>query len=271
MVDEQETQEELDLGQITQEVFDGIEEKAEEGLEKPEEEQKEEEKPEESKTSLYAKLTAQDKELRQLRQQVKQKGSSDLKEVAKQDPMKALEQLGLGIDDILNAWSPDLPAEEQQGSKEDDRVSKLQEEIEKLRQEREQELHNRRLETEKSKIAAFASQDTSRWEIIDKIKPYDLVLDVAVEMYNKEGELPDMTDVLDRVEKYFEDSYSPLMELQKFRSKIAQQKEEVKEEPRKELKPQAPTLGATEDASTAADKELSEEERIAWAAQALDI
>lgn len=267
----EETQEEM-MSRVTEEVFNSVEEKSNEGLDEEPKETQETVKEEDSKTSLYAKLTAQDKEIRQLKQQIKTV-QPDLKTLAKENPIKALQELGISVDDVFSAWAPNDDNVETNNNqvlnKEDNELLKLKEEVEKLRQEKEQEIHQQRVESEKRKIADLAGKDTNRWEIVNKIKPYDLVLEVAVEMYKNTNELPDMGEVLDKVEEYFVESYSPLLELQKFRSKI--QKEEVKpEEPRNEfVKKEVPTLGATPPTGTSAEKELSDEERIAWAAEAL--
>lgn len=39
-----------------------------------------------------------------------------------------------------------------------------------------------------------------RWEIVNQLKPYDLIFEAAIFEYNKSGELPDMDEVLDKVE-----------------------------------------------------------------------
>jgi hypothetical protein len=191
--------------------------------------------PEESKTSTWARLSERDKEIRQLRQKLKEQEKADsLLDLAKTNPAKALQEMGIGIDQVLEILaSQPAPArqEEQPGQTGDSEVAKLKQELESFKAEQQarskQEIERREYE----KIHTLATSDKDRWELIASLSDqgtYALVMDTAAEFWRTSGEIPEYADVLDTVEKHLEEEmvsrYERLGSLKKLQSRYQMSK-----------------------------------------------
>lgn len=181
-------------------------------------------------SDYYAKLSELDRQNRILRKKLKdvenkapdnaEKGhlSVDLKSIAKQDPLKALDELGIGIDNILEAYTgatsssepvPDIPKSVQEKLK---RIEELEARFNELiegqtKAERLSE-QQRLFKQETDKLSAVVESDTARYEMIHATRDegsLNLVLQVAAEIYNQEGEVPSYDRALGLVEEHLRD------------------------------------------------------------------
>lgn len=178
----------------------------------------------ETKSEYYARISELDRQNRILRKQLKDIESrsaepkapvTDLKSIAKKDPLKALGELGIGIDDVLEAYTGsgsvssdskrvdyELPMEVQEKLSKIEQFEKF---IEEQKQSQQRTHQERLLQQETDKLAAVVGASSEKYEMINATRDegsLTLVLQVAAEIYNQEGEVPSYERALGLVEDH---------------------------------------------------------------------
>jgi hypothetical protein len=252
------------LDMISQEIVEKAEEKVE-IVEKAEEKPAEKiEEKVEDRSEYYAKLVEKDKEIRKLKSQLK---GTDYKSLAKENPLKVLEELGIPMDRVLDAWVGGEKVEEPVNE-----IVELKKELDLIKKEREQTKLQAAYENEISTIKDIVGKDSDKWELIKTTNNYELVLSTAQAYYNENGEVPAYGDVLDYVEKSLEEQYGPmiekLLETKKFKGK-SKKADDVITEMKKSPLP-GPTLSNQHSSESATPKGYTEQERFQRALAVLE-
>ena len=106
-----------------------------------------EQQPGEDRSEYYARLVEKDKEIRQLRSQLKgQSEQPDYKAMIQEDPLKVMTELGITSDQLLDLWANDNSAEltedydvkETEEPKTNKEIEELRNELNAIKEEREQ-------------------------------------------------------------------------------------------------------------------------------------
>lgn len=274
-------------------IFDG--EKIEPTETQPEAQQEPEQEPEQkeeklNKTEYYARMVEKDKEIRQLKSKLKELESgntTDVRRLAQENPLKALDELGIGLEQILDAWVNDGSQTAEPANNfanKGDEVESIRRELEEFKQSQQQHQIQAQMNAEFNKIHEVASQNPEKWELVGALKDngsYQLVFDTAVEMYKLNQEVPSYTDVLDAVEQHLEETYSQefdrFQQLNKFKNRFNIQQERQQAQERQQVKPiesynpaPQPTLASSFSSDTPLPRSLNEDERFDRALKLLD-
>lgn len=261
--------------------FLGQQELDEVNKEEPEQQEPVEEpqkQPQEDRSDYYAKLVEKDKEIRQLKSQIKG-NQVDYKDLAQKDPSRVLQELGIGIDQVIDLWAnQEAPqAEDAPEPKSNEELHQLKQELEQIKQERQQQQLQQALNNELNKIYSKVNADgEDRWELVKTTNNYELVLETAAEAYKANPDNPpEYDEVLTAVENYLEEHYGQMYEqlskVNKLQSKFSVKAEPpVKEEAAKEPTPASFTLSTSQSADTPAPRGLNEQERFQRALQVLE-
>lgn len=256
--------------------------------EEPQEEKLQEEPVEqekkESKAEYYARLTELDRQNRELKQRLKQQRSTeDLSDLVKKDPKAVLQQLGLGLEDVLDLMV-DSEVETDSSEKTTNEnpyiheIKSLKEKLSTIERQQQESQRTQQMQVEYKRISDIISADTeNKWELVKSQGSAGLhrVLQTAVEVYNETKEAPDYDLVLDAVEEHLYkqnmEAVEQLKSLSKFKSVF-----EGGEEKKVVVSPQpfsstpSRTLGDNRPASTPAPREESARERYLSALAVLD-
>lgn len=261
--------------------FLGQQELDEVNKEEPEQQEPVEEpqkQPQEDRSDYYAKLVEKDKEIRQLKSQIKG-NQVDYKDLAQKDPSRVLQELGIGIDQVIDLWAnQEAPqAEDAPEPKSNEELHQLKQELEQIKQERQQQQLQQALNNELNKIYSKVNADgEDRWELVKTTNNYELVLETAAEVYKANPDNPpEYDEVLTAVENYLEEHYGQMYEqlskVNKLQSKFSVKAEPpVKEGASKEPTPASFTLSTSQSADTPAPRGLNEQERFQRALQVLE-
>lgn len=178
--------------------------------------EKTEEAPPKTTTDLYKALTDQDRELRELRKQVKQTGKvEDYKTLAEKDPEAFLDKFGFTFDKLFDIFAnKDVPASDTPEATPKESDSALVKKVEALeRALAEQKEHAEKARMQKvyeknlSALYSTATSDMSRWHFVNKAQDegsLNLAYKVAGHIYEQTGQQPQLDAVLDEVETYLE-------------------------------------------------------------------
>jgi hypothetical protein len=242
----------------------------------------EEQPQQDDRSDYYAKLVEKDREIRQLKSQLKGNESVDYKSMAKENPVKVLEDLGINMDQVIDAWvGDDSPSvEEGQEPRSNDEISQLRQEIQALKEEREQSRIRQAWQREMQMVHGMVNAEgEDRWELVKTTNNYLLVMDTAREFFEEQGEAPQYEDVLNAVEKHLEERYGELYEklskISKLHNKMAVKIEETKplekiqQEVQKPPTP-SPTLSTAHSSDTPTPRGFTEAERFERALQVLE-
>ena len=192
----------------------------------------------------------------------------------KQNPLKALQELGLGYDKItelalndgkltpemqMELWKQDL--EQKQGSELDKIRRELQEREQNQQSAREQEVLN----NFKLSINNFIDDNADTYELIKSTGQSDLVFRVIDEHFQSSGKVLSTKEASDHVEAHLESEARKLLSLKK----LAAQKVAPALQPK--VKVSSPTLSnsSTQALSTPSKRFLSNDESLAEAAKLL--
>lgn len=183
---------------------------------------------EESKSEFYAKLSELDRQNRLLRKQLKDvqtaapqndAPSVDVKALAQKDPLAALNEMGLGIDQILEAYTGAEPSSESNSALPKDVQAKLakldqletqfREFTERQTKAQQEAQQAQLLKQETEKLGAVVETNVEKYEMVNATKDegsLNLVLQVAAEIYNQEGEVPSYDRCLGLVETHLREN-----------------------------------------------------------------
>jgi hypothetical protein len=223
---------------------------------------------------LWHRLAERDREIRRLKQSAK----SDVRELARTDPLAALRELGIGLDQAFDLLAGQArPMEPEAPQDEGSEVAKLRERLERFEQEQQRRAHEEVVSRERDKIRDLAAKDSERWELIHSLTSegsIEKVLETAAEVYKLTGELPGYDVVMDTVEEDLEqvlsERYERMNKLRKLQAKFSMGKSmgEAKRLLEEPTAP-APTL-STGMAGGPAPRSFTEQERMAKALALLE-
>ena len=191
----------------------------------------------------------------------------------KQNPLKALEEMGLGYDQLTELalndgkLTPDLQMQLIRSELENDYKSKF-EELENRLQEREEAETEAKYENAKnnfmSEIESKVASD-SRFELINSSNGEELVYNVIEEHYNETGNILEIDEAAQAVEEYLEAEVEKMLKLEKVSRKLGR----VAEEPFEPKRQSSPTLSNAHSAQAykGASKELDDEASMYEAAK----
>lgn len=242
------------------------------------EQAREVEKPDDNRSDYYAKLVEKDREIRNLKSQLKST-APDYKSLAKEDPQRVLQELGIGMDQVIDMWAGKDSAEPEEAQvQENSEILQLRQELEQIKQERQQNHYNQAVNNELNKIySAVNASGEDRWELVKTTNNYELVLDTAAEIYKLNPDsVPNYEDVLNAVENHLETHYGGLYEqlskISKLQSKFSAKvgtPEKIQQEMKKAPIP-GPTLSTSHSSDTPTPRGFSEAERFERALQVLE-
>jgi len=153
----------------------------------------------------------------------------DWEHMLRNDPLKALEEAGLGYDKLTELalndgrLTPDMQMAAMREEIEGDYRRKFEDLEERLsaKEEAEQEdYYNHVQENFQDEIGDFVRQNGEEYELIGASEADGLVYDVIEEHYNDTGRILDIKDAADAVESYLEDEAGKLMKLKKVSSRL---------------------------------------------------
>ena len=162
----------------------------------------------------------------------------DWEQLLRRDPLKALEEVGLGYDKLTELalndgkLTPDM------------QLAAMREEIESDYRRKFEELEGRLTEKEQAEQEAyydsvqenfhneinnFVEQNQDKYELIEASQANALVFDVIEEHYNETGRVLDIGEAADAVESYLEEEAGKLMKLKKISSRLGVDPRELEE------------------------------------------
>ena len=162
----------------------------------------------------------------------------DWEQLLRRDPLKALEEVGLGYDKLTELalndgkLTPDM------------QLAAMREEIESDYRRKFEELEGRLTEKEQAEQEAyydsvqenfhneinnFVEQNQDKYELIEASQANTLVFDVIEEHYNETGRVLDIGEAADAVESYLEEEAGKLMKLKKISSRLGINPQELEE------------------------------------------
>jgi hypothetical protein len=190
---------------------------------------------------------------------------------AKQNPLKALEAMGIKYDDLVNfVLNGEKPTPEQE-------INSVKSQLEAFRREQEErELAKEKaaqeaahkeyeatIEAFKGKVNEYITTNSEKFELINLHEANGLVFDTIEEYFNNTGKIMTIEKAAELVEGYLEEQIeSTITKTKKFQSKLAPKKDEP--QPQASKGP-SPTLNNTIAASSASPSFLppkTEQERI---------
>ena len=153
----------------------------------------------------------------------------DWESMLRNDPLGALEEVGLGYDKLTELalndgkLTPDM------------QLAAMREEMESEYRRKFEDLENRLTEKEEAEenayydsvqnnfqeeIGSFVAQNPEKYELIEASNANDLVFDVIEEHYNETGSILDIEEAADAVEDYLEQEANKFMKLRKISSRL---------------------------------------------------
>ena len=153
----------------------------------------------------------------------------DWESMLRNDPLGALEEVGLGYDKLTELalndgkLTPDM------------QLAAMREEMESEYRRKFEDLENRLTEKEQAEenayydsvqnnfqeeIGSFVAQNPEKYELIEASNANDLVFDVIEEHYNETGSILDIEEAADAVEDYLEQEANKFMKLRKISSRL---------------------------------------------------
>ena len=185
----------------------------------------------------------------------------------KQNPLKALEDMGLSYDKLTELALND-------GKLTPDMQMKLmREELENGYKSKYEELEKRILDKEKSdeqrryddiqrgfmnEIDSFVSSNKNEYEYVAHNQANEVIYEVIEEHYNETGRILDIKDAAQAVESYLEEEAEKLLNLSKVKNRLSQRDQQEPETPRQSQTTLSNALSAQ--ANQRVDRPLSDEE-----------
>jgi hypothetical protein len=162
----------------------------------------------------------------------------DWEQLLRRDPLKALEEAGLGYDKLTELalndgkLTPDMQLAAMREEIENDYRRKFEELEGRLseKEQAEQEAYYDSVqENFQNEISSFVEQNQDKYELIEASDANALVFDVIEEHYNETGRVLDIGEAADAVESYLEEEAGKLMKLKKISSRLGIDPRELEE------------------------------------------
>ena len=160
----------------------------------------------------------------------------DWEQLLRRDPLRALEEAGLGYDKLTELalndgkLTPDMQMAAMREEIERDYRRKFEDLEERLHAKEEaeaEEYYNSVQENFQYEIGNFINENNETYELINASEADTLVYDVIEEHYNETGRILDLKDAADAVESYFEEEAGKLMKLKKLSGRLDYNPEEL--------------------------------------------
>jgi len=162
----------------------------------------------------------------------------DWEHMLRNNPLKALEEAGLGYDKLTELalndgrLTPDMQMAAMREEIERDYKRKFEDLEERLsaKEEAEQEeYYNHVQDNFQNEIGDFVKQNGEDYELIGASEAEGLVYDVIEEHYNESGRILDLKEAADAVESYLEEEAGKLMKLKKMSARLGINPQELRE------------------------------------------
>ena len=153
----------------------------------------------------------------------------DWESMLRNDPLRALEEAGLGYDKLTELalndgkLTPDMRLEAMRQELENDYQRKFEELEERLNAKEQSEVesyYDSVQENFQDQISGVVMSDPDRFELVQASEASALVYDVIEEHYNETGRVLDIEEAADAVESYLEEEAGKLMKLKKLSSRL---------------------------------------------------
>ena len=160
----------------------------------------------------------------------------DWEQLLRRDPLRALEEAGLGYDKLTELalndgkLTPDMQMSAMREEIERDYRRKFEDLEERLHAKEEaeaEEYYNSVQENFQHEIGSFINENNEAYELINASEANELVYDVIEEHYNETGRILDLKDAADAVESYLEEEAGKLMKLKKLSGRLDVNPEEL--------------------------------------------
>ena len=153
----------------------------------------------------------------------------DWEHMLRNDPLRALEEAGLGYDKLTELalndgkLTPDMQLAAMRQELENDYQRKFEELEERLNAKEQSEVesyYDAVQENFQDQISGVVMSDPDRYELVQASEASGLVYDVIEEHYNETGRVLDIEEAADAVESYLEEEAGKLMKLKKLSSRL---------------------------------------------------
>ena len=153
----------------------------------------------------------------------------DWEHMLRNDPLRALEEAGLGYDKLTELalndgkLTPDMQLAAMRQELENDYQRKFEELEERLNAKEQSEVesyYDAVQENFQDEITGVVMSDPDRFELVQASEASALVYDVIEEHYNETGRVLDIEEAADAVESYLEEEAGKLMKLKKLSSRL---------------------------------------------------
>ena len=153
----------------------------------------------------------------------------DWEHMLRNDPLRALEEAGLGYDKLTELalndgkLTPDMQLAAMRQELENDYQRKFEELEERLNAKEQSEVesyYDSVQENFQDQISGVVMSDPDRYELVQASEASALVYDVIEEHYNETGRVLDIEEAADAVESYLEEEAGKLMKLKKLSSRL---------------------------------------------------
>jgi len=153
----------------------------------------------------------------------------DWESMLRNDPLRALEEAGLGYDKLTELalndgkLTPDMRLEAMRQELENDYQRKFEELEERLNAKEQSEVESDYDSVQhnfQDQISGVVMSDPDRYELVQASEASSLVYDVIEEHYNETGRVLDIEEAADAVESYLEEEAGKLMKLKKLSGRL---------------------------------------------------
>ena len=157
-------------------------------------------------------------------EQANQEPEIDWEHMLRNDPLRALEEAGLGYDKLTELalndgrLTPDMQMKAMREELENDYQRKFEELEERLNVKEESEVesyYDSVQENFQDEIVGLVHSDPERFELVQASEADGLIYDVIEEHYNETGRVLEIEEAADAVESYLEEEAGKLMRLRK--------------------------------------------------------
>ena len=162
-------------------------------------------------------------------EEAQQEPEVDWEHMLRNDPLRALEEAGLGYDKLTELalndgkLTPDMQLSAMRQELENDYQRKFEELEERLNAKEQSEVesyYDSVQENFQDQISGVVMSDPDRYELVQASEASALVYDVIEEHYNETGRVLDIEEAADAVESYLEEEAGKLMKLKKLSSRL---------------------------------------------------
>jgi hypothetical protein len=153
------------------------------------------------------------------------------------DPLSMMEEAGVTYEDLTSSYLDSLGDRTKTESEVIlDKINMLESQVTEqasAQQHRDEELHKadqaRKYNSAMGEISSFVGENSSKYELVNKMDAADLVLNVIGEHYSNTKEILDMDKACQAVEEYYEEEADRYLASEKIMSKFGIKKEDIQD------------------------------------------